>query len=388
MMFARNFRRFFHKALRQPAYAAKVLAKRLAARFSYAALRGRSTAPESITLFLTHKCNLHCRMCGQWGDGGVTKKAPAGEARAELGYDTVRKLVDEVARSGPSITLFGGEPFLHSRIIDIIRCVKSRRLHCLVITNGSLLGDMAKEVVASGLDELNVSLDAGAELHDEIRGMKGLHDTIMSGLKEIARIKSARRSARPLVNIQCTVSKYNYRHLEQMVGVAQDANADSLTFHNLIFTDRKAIDAQRRYDELLGCSSADWEGFVSEPGIDPAELHARLDAIMSKGRTFAVDFYPNFSAEGLNRYYRDPHYALSGAGPEYPPRCLSPWIAAYVFPDGEVRPCLNSTYSFGNIKGLPFGAVWNGDKAVRFREELRRHRAFPLCARCTELYRY
>ena len=73
MMLLRNFKRFFNKALRQPLYAAGVFRKRLAASMHYRFSGGRSGAPEAITLFLTHKCNLHCKMCGQWGEGGVTK---------------------------------------------------------------------------------------------------------------------------------------------------------------------------------------------------------------------------------------------------------------------------------------------------------------------------
>ncbi len=31
---------------------------------------------------------------------------------------------------------------------------------------------------------------------------------------------------------------------------------------------------------------------------------------------------------------------------------ISPWLVAYVFPDGEVRPCLNCNYSYGNIERM------------------------------------
>ena len=69
-------------------------------------------------------------------------------------------------------------------------------------------------------------------------------------------------------------------------------------------------------------------------------------------------------------------------------RCLSPWIVAYVFPDGEVRPCLNFSYSFGNIRRERFSRIWNNAQAKLFRDTLKKNRIFPVCARCTELYRY
>jgi len=45
------------------------------------------------------------------------------------------------------------------------------------------------------------------------------------------------------------------------------------------------------------------------------------------------------------KYYTKTDYA----GPGYSSRCASPWMAVYIFPDGEVKPCLNSSYSYGNI---------------------------------------
>ncbi|MFH0827643.1 MAG: SPASM domain-containing protein, partial [Candidatus Omnitrophota bacterium] len=69
-------------------------------------------------------------------------------------------------------------------------------------------------------------------------------------------------------------------------------------------------------------------------------------------------------------------------------RCLSPWLTAYVFPDGEVRPCLNFSYSFGNIKEEEFISTWNNARAARFRNTLKTNKIFPACVRCTELYRY
>jgi radical SAM protein with 4Fe4S-binding SPASM domain len=169
-----------------------------------------------------------------------------------------------------------------------------------------------------------------------------------------------------------------------MIAVAEEAGADSLTFHNLIFTSRKLLEEQRPYDAELGSSSKDWEGFDFEPGVDPQALYAKMSGILAGRHSFNVDLYPNFSRSGLIRYYRDPCFAPT----EYSASCMSPWIAAYVFPDGEVRPCLNSTYSFGNIKEKPFGRIWNSDRAVRFRRTLKKNGIFPLCRRCTELYRY
>jgi len=384
MMPWRNFKRFSNKVIKQPGYAARVLTRRAKAYFYYYFGQGTSGLPEAITLFLTHRCNLRCKMCGQWGDSGVTKKMSHDSIKEELPYREFEKFIDDVSVFKPNITLFGGEPLLYSHCLDLIKHIKNKKMHCLMITNGSLLEKYAEDLVDVGLDELNLSLDGGKNLHDKIRGMPGLFERITSGLKEVNRIKKERGVVKPIINLQCTIIKDNYRRLDELLEVVKDVGADSLTFHNLIFLRRDLIEKQKFYDKLLGCSSISWEGFVFEPEIASEVLYLKIREIMAPKHRFMIDFYPNFSLKGLKEYYENPAYLPS----EYSSRCLSPWVTAYVFPNGQVRPCLNFDYSYGNIKFDKFMQIWNGDSAVRYRKVIKDRGIFPVCIRCTELYRY
>jgi len=227
-------------------------------------------------------------------------------------------------------------------------------------------------------------LDGGRALHDMIRGSSGIFNQIMEGLTQVAYFKEQNNKSKPLVNLQCTVNKYNYMFLEQMIPVAKEAKAASLTFHNLIFINRESLDKQKPYDALLGASSGDWGGFVFKPEINPELLYKKMEQITSGKYPFNVDFYPKFSRQGLIEYYRSSSFSCG----EYPLRCVSPWIAAYIFPDAKLRPCLNLDYSFGNIRQNKFKELWNNPKAVKFRQLLRQNKIFPVCVRCTEMYRY
>lgn len=380
----KNISRFTSKFFKQPKYAVNVAYKRLTAFLSYYLGKGKSSLPEAVTLFLTYKCNLRCKMCGQWGESGVTKDKSKEDLKNELSFDNLKKVIDDLSAFKPSITLFGGEPLLYPNCIDLIKHIKKRKMHVLMITNAALVKGQASLLVESGLDELNVSLDGAEKLHDQIRGMDGLFNKIVSGLNEIKEYKKKHKLKKPLVNLQCTITKYNYLQLEEMLDVANDIEANSLTFHNLIFLGQDLIEAQKEYDKKLKCSSSNWEGFVFSPEIDPEKLFSIMEKIKSKKTEFSVDFYPNFSKKGLKQYYNNPSYLPE----EYPRRCLSPWICAYVFPNAQVRPCLNSTYSFGNLLKDDFKTVWNSKKAIEYREMLKKNDIFPACIRCTELYRY
>ena len=242
-------------------------------------------------------------------------------------------------------------------------------MHCLMITNGSMLDKCAEDLVNAGLDELNLSLDGSKDLHDQIRGLPGLFERITNGLKEVNRIKKERGLAKPIINLQCTIVKDNYRRLDELLEVAGDVGADSLTFHNLIFLGRNIVEEQKAYDKVLGCSSSNWEGFVFDPEIEPEVLYSKIREIMTRKHRFMIDFYPNFSLKGLKDYYENPAYLPS----EYPAKCLSPWMTAYIFPNGEILPCLNFDYSYS---------------AIRYRRMIKAKGILPACVRCTELYRY
>jgi len=380
----RNSKRFLSKTLRQPGYAVRVALRRLRAYAAYKRGDGVSSPPEAITFFLTRLCNLRCRMCGQWGDQGVTKKEGGDGLRNVLSADAVCRALGEVRALRPNITLFGGEPFLHPEILRIMTAVKESGLHGLVITNGTLLDRFAREVVEMGWDELNISVDGDKALHEEIRGLPGVFDKITSGIGMVNAAKRKMRRKTPLINLQCTISKYNYERLEVLLDVARQAQADSLTFHHLIFLGNKVLEEHKRVDQMLGCSSRDWEGFAFEPGIDPKRLFEKMSDVLSRPAPFSVDFYPNLSEQGLAEYYLRPDYMPS----EYAPRCVSPWVCAYVFPDGSMRPCLNCSFTFGNINETGFMKAWNSPEALRYRRELKKEGIFPACRRCTDLYRY
>jgi radical SAM protein with 4Fe4S-binding SPASM domain len=323
-------------------------------------------------------------MCGQWGEHGMTKAQSRANTAQEMSLEELKKVIDDVAFFKPNITLFGGEPLLHRHAVDLIDYIKNKDLHCLMITNGSLLNTHGGKLIESGIDELNVSIDGAGQLHDKIRGMAGLYDKISAGLKEIASLKKEKKIKKPLINLQCTINRYNYTFLDQMLDVAKEVQADSITFHHLIFVSRDMIEQQKAFDIRLQCSSTNWEGFVFEPGIQPDVLHRKIKGIKNERNGFPIDFYPNFSLQELREYYENPDYLSQNSAA----RCVSPWMTSYIFPDGALRPCLNLDYSFGNVKAEPFPQLWNSDSAIRFRSILKEQRLFPACARCTELYRY
>ena len=381
-----NLKRNFKKALKQPGYAFRTFLKRFRIYLYYKFSAGRSAPPEAITLFLTHMCNLRCKMCGQWGEHGITKTFPQEVINQQIPFSKMKELIDEVSAFNPSITLFGGEPLLYRDFRQLIFYLKKKGLHTIIITNGSLLKLYAKDIVSYGIDELNISLDGPQEVHDEIRGIPGLFNRIRDNIAALNYYKKIHKTKTPLLNIEFTITKYNLGYMLDMVKVAKDFRASSLSYHHLIFLNQKIYNQQEEvFSSLFGVSSREWAGFVvDETGVDTGKLVRNIRKIKKVSAPFNINIYPNIKEEDIPLYYADPNFIPSG----YKRRCLSPWICCYIFPDGGVRPCLNMELSLGDVNKSSFLEIWNNPAYINYRHILKQRKIFPACVRCTELFRY
>ena len=384
----KNLVRAFRNALSQPGYAWRAFQQRFRSYVSYRAGGGRSAPPETVSLFLTYRCNLRCPMCGQWGENGVFRTMSPDEVRDRLSLEELKELVDDVASSRPNFTLFGGEPMLYRGWPDLVAYIKRRGMRCNMVTNGTLLERYAEEVVRLGLDEIVLSLDGPGEIHDRMRGVEGTFERLVNGVKAVQAEKAARGARTPLINVSCTMFEHNYEHLEEIAGLAQELGIHSVTFHHLLFIGSDAYECHNAlFQRRFGQTCTDWEGFVHTalPEMDLARFQDAIERVRRGDWKVDLSFYPNFTAEEVRRYYSEFEF-LSDS---YPNRCMSLWMAAYIFPDGDVRPYHTMNFSPGNIKDARFTEIWNNDRYRDYRRFIRRRRYFPVCPKgCTEFYRY
>lgn len=111
--------------------------------------------PRRINVEPTNHCNQRCRLCPRQG---FTR--PLGFLSMAL----FAKIADECAGRDTALWLhFLGEPLLHREVIPMLRHAKRAGVARVGLsTNGvSLRGAVAEELLASGLDRLECSIDAG-----------------------------------------------------------------------------------------------------------------------------------------------------------------------------------------------------------------------------------
>ena len=387
MIQLRNLKRNLAKSVTQPGYALKALRQRLLSYLTYRIHDGRSYYPETVDLFLTYRCNLRCKMCGQWGVAGTSKDMSPEELKSELSLDEIYKIINDIKTFKPNVTLFGGEPLMYSNWEKVVSRIKQEGMRCNMITNGILLEKYANSIIDLGVDEIIFSLDGPREVHDEVRGAKGTFDRASRGLKLIRDIKRKSGTSNPVVSISSTIFEINYKRLDELISIAEELMASTITFHHLIFLSQERYNQHNNiFKGYYGMVCNDWKGFVRDslPDIDVDFLIRKMEDIEKRDSKVKIAFYPNFTDEEVRRYYTEFDFVSSGYGK----RCLSPWMVSYIFPDGSVRPCQSLNFSAGNVRDSTFSRIWNNEKYMRFRKITKKEKKYPVCTRCTELYRF
>src|SRR5215469_9833778 len=109
--------------------------------------------PVCLYIETTNRCNLLCETC--------PRTFEALEPPADMDWGLFTRIVDQFPRIARVVLHGVGEPMMVPALPRMIRYLKDRGTYVLFNTNGTLLTRRkGSELVAAGLDELRVSLDA------------------------------------------------------------------------------------------------------------------------------------------------------------------------------------------------------------------------------------
>lgn len=120
-------------------------------------------------------CNANCFMCG----------FARSTDHYRLAVADLERMLREAVTLGVGIVRFtGGEPLLHREIVELVSTVARTGMSCSVITNGYLLPRFSRDLAASGLAQVIVSIDgATAETHNRYRDTPRLFERGTAGLR-------------------------------------------------------------------------------------------------------------------------------------------------------------------------------------------------------------
>ena len=117
-------------------------------------------------LQITEKCNLYCAHCF----------VSSGSKGVSMSLKEIYKIVIPRLKQCRviSVTLTGGEPFMHEDIIEIVQLLRAADMSVSICTNGTIVNQaQIKDLAKIGYVHLNVSLDGfRPESHGKFRGDK------------------------------------------------------------------------------------------------------------------------------------------------------------------------------------------------------------------------
>lgn len=305
--------------------------------YTFSAIRGKPflmAMPVAVSIEPTTACNLRCPECPS-GTGKLER--PGGKLQLKHFIPILEKLPPETVW----LTLyFQGEPYLNKDFTEMVRMAKKRRLFVSTSTNGHFLDEeTARKTICSGLDKIIVSIDgADAETYLSYR-RGGDFEKVLAGVKSLTALKRELKSLSPLVVIQFLVFRQNEHQIKDIHALSKSLGADVLE-----------LKTAQHY------SYEDGNPYMT-----------------------SIDKYSRYRMKKTGKY------ALKGKMHRH---CRRMWSSCVITWDGSVVPCCydkNAEHCYGNLQQKDFQAIWKGNEAGKFREQLWRSRKeIEICSNCHE----
>jgi MoaA/NifB/PqqE/SkfB family radical SAM enzyme len=314
----------------------------------------RITELPVLVLFPHNRCNCRCMMCDIWRIG-QTRQIRISDLEPHL--DSIRRLKVQW------VVFSGGEPQLNRDFGKMAALLRAEGLRLTLLTAGLLLEANA-ESIAGLVDDIIVSIDGPAEIHDRIRGIPGAFQRLARGISAVRQQRAGIE-----ISVRTTVQKGNHHALCRTADAARGIGAASIS---LLAADITSS-AFNRAEPWEGARQRQIALSEDEIGVLEREIEA---LIRSPGMAAGFIREDEFKLRRIVRHFRA-HLGLQQAEA---PRCNAPWVSAVIEADGNVRPCFFHP-PIGNIHDRPLIDVVNGRQAIAFREQLD-IASNPVCRRC------
>lgn len=297
------------------------------------------------TLLVTYRCNLHCEMC----DMPIIAGEAIRTGKKEFDTDAMKEIISGFrSLDVPGIGFTGGEPLLREDIYDLLAHTRELGMITHLNTNGLLVGKReAKEIIAAGVDSVNVSLDAsGPGQHDRIRGRSGAFESATAAIRALV---AQRRDMGASIRIK-TVAVIDSANIDEMPKLTQLAR--KLGVDCIEFIPRQPFTGNRTITP--NCPTSDI-GFQDL-------LNVTLQEIQDSGITI----------ENSPAHLR--LFSHSFAGLPSPIRCTAGFNSLALDCYGNVFPCLpwvNWGHSVGNIQDADLKRFWFAKNSRNWRMEVK-----------------
>jgi Y-X(10)_GDL-associated radical SAM protein len=292
--------------------------------------------PIYVVWEITLACDLKCAHCG----------SRAGRQRpSELSTAECVEIIESLARLGTrEVTIIGGEAYLRSDWLELIRAIRNHGMRCTMQTGGRNLHEARLAAAAeAGLNGIGVSVDGLAPLHDELRGVPGSFDSA------VAAIRTA-RSLGMAVGCNTQIGARTMPDLPDLMEVLIDAGAShwqiqlTVAMGNAVDNDSLLLQPYQ-IGELMPLLAR-----LQKSGVDRGLL-------MIMGNN--IGYFGPY--EHLMRGFGDDRVHWTG--------CAAGQNTIGIEADGVIKGCPSlrtNGYAGGNIRKSTLEDIWNHSEAMHF----------------------
>ena len=207
----------------------------------------RRQEPRLVVVWrVTTRCTLSCGFCAYDRNLKFARVEAEERAARELGL----ALVQHGLRSGrsPHLSLLGGEPFCWEPLPRVARELAQLGLSLGITTNGvSLASSAARELLLGYFDEVTISVDGLAAMHDALRGWPGGFARLNSAVSALSEAKR-HRGRGPVLRVNSVLMHDNVRQLPELCEHLAAWGVEELTFNRLGGRDRPEFFAEHRLE--------------------------------------------------------------------------------------------------------------------------------------------
>lgn len=287
---------------------------------------------------LTRTCNLKCQHC--YTDSSNRRYS------GELNTEECRAVLDDLADFRvPAVLFSGGEPLTRPDLYELAAYARSKGLHVVLSTNGTLIDRSAAERLKKlQFAYVGISLDSAfPEVHDRFRGVSGAYERTMRGFRHCVEVGQK-------VGLRLTLTRETCENLDDIFDLIEREGINRACFYHLCPSgrgkdlyrmdpeqSRRAMDTIFERTRQLNADGRRVEILTVDNHCDGAYLHRKMQA---ESHPRADQVREMLEWNGGARY-------SSGVG-----------ISNIDF-NGDVHADQFSMFrTFGNVRERPFSEIW------------------------------
>jgi len=314
-------------------------------------------APFLIVWDITKKCNLNCKHC--YANAGA-------ESTDDITTDQAKQIIDILDKNSvPIISFSGGEPLIRDDIFELTKYASDKGIYVGLATNGTLITPhKAKQMKKAGIKFVQISLDgATAETHDSFRGVEGMYEKTIQGIKNCVNQDF-------FVNVAAVGTKHNISEIPDIIRLCNELHVKWFMLYNFVPVGR-------------GKS-------ILTTDLSPEQRESLLTNLYSGLNDYTIDVdllstAPQFARVALEHEYNNdkkviPTHFLNSTYStdlvkltEFIGGCGCGRFYCTIRSNGDIEPCVFFPLTIGNIFEDNFSSLWKHNPILtdlRDREKL------------------